>query len=148
MFEYSAIVKDCYDGDTITVDIDLGFGVWLRGQKLRLYGVDTPEARPNKTKKITKAMAEEGKKVASFVRGIIDGKKVAITTHKDEKEKFGRWLASVQITGKMLFDAGISAAPASAIISAIELTQEQRASHIYDLSKLLLDTGRAKPMVY
>ena len=33
------------DGDTVDVDIDLGFGVWLRKQRIRLYGIDTPESR-------------------------------------------------------------------------------------------------------
>ena len=33
------------DGDTVDVDIDLGFGVWLRKQRIRLYGIDTPEFR-------------------------------------------------------------------------------------------------------
>ena len=33
------------DGDTVDVDIDLGFGVWLRNQRIRMYGIDTPESR-------------------------------------------------------------------------------------------------------
>ena len=33
------------DGDTVDVDIDLGFGVWMRKQRIRLYGIDTPESR-------------------------------------------------------------------------------------------------------
>jgi micrococcal nuclease len=33
------------DGDTIDVDIDLGFGVTLSNQRLRLYGINTPETR-------------------------------------------------------------------------------------------------------
>ena len=45
MYEYRATVISVYDGDTITVDIDLGFGIVLRKQKLRLYGLNTPEVR-------------------------------------------------------------------------------------------------------
>ena len=30
------------DGDTVDVDIDLGFGVWLKKQRIRFYGLDTP----------------------------------------------------------------------------------------------------------
>ena len=33
------------DGDTVDVDIDLGFGVWMRNQRIRMYGIDTPESR-------------------------------------------------------------------------------------------------------
>ena len=39
-----SIVK-VVDGDTVDVDIDLGFGVWLRKQRIRLVGIDTPESR-------------------------------------------------------------------------------------------------------
>ena len=33
------------DGDTVDVDIDLGFGIWIRNQRIRMYGIDTPESR-------------------------------------------------------------------------------------------------------
>ena len=40
MFTYSAIVRKVIDGDTIDVDIDLGFGVWLNKQRLRFKDRD------------------------------------------------------------------------------------------------------------
>lgn len=45
MYEYTAIVREVYDGDTVTVDVDLGLCTWLHGQKLRLYGINAPEMR-------------------------------------------------------------------------------------------------------
>ena len=45
MYEYKAIVKKVYDGDTITVDIDLGFGITFNDKSIRLSGIDTPEIR-------------------------------------------------------------------------------------------------------
>lgn len=45
MYEYDVVVVHVVDGDTVDVDIDLGFGVWLRDQRIRLYGIDTPESR-------------------------------------------------------------------------------------------------------
>ena len=45
MFEYKCKMVKVVDGDTVDVDIDLGFGVWLRKQRIRLYGIDTPESR-------------------------------------------------------------------------------------------------------
>ena len=45
MYTYSAYVTKVYDGDTVTVDIDLGFGVLLRKQRLRLLGINAPEVR-------------------------------------------------------------------------------------------------------
>jgi micrococcal nuclease len=42
MYQYKAIITKVVDGDTVDVDIDLGFEVWLRNQRIRLYGIDTP----------------------------------------------------------------------------------------------------------
>jgi len=87
LYYYTAIVNEVYDGDTITVDIDLGLEVWLRDQKIRLWGVDTPELRG-----IDKAL---GKEVRDWVRKEILYKEVIIETVKDRTGKYGRWLANV-----------------------------------------------------
>ena len=42
MYEYKCKMVKVVDGDTVDVDIDLGFGVWMRDQRIRLYGIDTP----------------------------------------------------------------------------------------------------------
>ena len=43
MYEYKVNILKIVDGDTVDVDIDLGFGVWLRDERVRLAGIDTPE---------------------------------------------------------------------------------------------------------
>ena len=43
MYEYKAKLIKVVDGDTVDVDIDLGFGVWMKKQRIRMYGIDTPE---------------------------------------------------------------------------------------------------------
>ena len=45
MHTYSCIIRRVVDGDTVDVDIDLGFGIWIRGERVRLHGIDTPETR-------------------------------------------------------------------------------------------------------
>ena len=45
MYEYRARVLKVVDGDTVDVDIDLGFGVWLKDERVRIMGIDTPESR-------------------------------------------------------------------------------------------------------
>ena len=45
MYEYRVIIDRWVDGDTVDVDIDLGFGVWLKDQRVRLYGINAPESR-------------------------------------------------------------------------------------------------------
>jgi len=80
LYEYRAQVVDVYDGDSIIVDIDLGFGVWLRGQKIRLFGIAT-----------------EGVVARDALRARIMDRDVTIKTHKDTKSKHGRWLAEVAL---------------------------------------------------
>ena len=43
MYEYGIRIKRVIDGDTIVVDIDLGFGTWLMDKHVRLWGIDAPE---------------------------------------------------------------------------------------------------------
>ena len=45
MYEYKCKLVKVVDGDTIDVDIDLGFGVWMQNQRIRMYAIDTPESR-------------------------------------------------------------------------------------------------------
>ena len=45
MYEYRTKIRRIVDGDTVDVDIDLGFGMILSKQRIRLYGIDTPESR-------------------------------------------------------------------------------------------------------
>ena len=45
MYEYKAKLVKVVDGDTVDVDIDLGFGVWLKNERVRIMGIDTPESR-------------------------------------------------------------------------------------------------------
>ncbi len=87
MYTYRALVKKIYDGDTITVDIDLGLRVWLRGQKIRLLGIDAPEIRG--------AQRQLGLISKRHLSDLILGKTIVIKTYKDKKGKYGRWLGIV-----------------------------------------------------
>jgi len=44
-YEYRANIRRVVDGDTVDADIDLGFNVWPRNERLRLYKIDAPETR-------------------------------------------------------------------------------------------------------
>lgn len=88
MYTYKATVNSIYDGDTIRVDIDLGFGIIFRDQSLRFLGIDTPEVRGEERPQglISKAFVEQRIPVGSVIK---------IVTQRDRKEKFGRYLATV-----------------------------------------------------
>jgi len=92
-YEYNATVKKIIDGDTIVVDIDLGFNVVLGNQTVRLLGVDAPESKTsNRIEKIFGILAKDE------VKNFLDECKnsVIIQTYLEEgDDKFGRILAQV-----------------------------------------------------
>ena len=60
MYEYKATILKIVDGDTVDVDIDLGFGVWLKDERVRIMGIDTPESRTrDKVEKVFGLAAKE-----------------------------------------------------------------------------------------
>jgi micrococcal nuclease len=108
MFEYYVKkVTKIVDGDTIDVEIDLGFDISF-SSRVRLAGIDTPESRT--TDKMEKALGLEAK---AYVKSQIDSAKtVVIKTEKmDSSEKYGRilgWVfldgATVSLNEKMIQD--------------------------------------------
>ena len=108
MFEYYVKkVSKVVDGDTIDVDIDLGFDISF-SSRVRLAGIDTPESRT--TDKVEKALGLEAK--AYLKHEIEAAKSVVIKTEKmDSSEKYGRilgWVfldgSSVSLNEKMIAD--------------------------------------------
>ena len=88
IYEYKCNLRRVIDGDTIVVDIDLGFKVFLLKQTVRLHGIDTPETRTK-----NKAEKELGLKSKARLKELLPSKFV-IRTSLDKKGKFGRILAS------------------------------------------------------
>ena len=108
MYEYHVKkVTNVVDGDTIDVDIDLGFDISF-SSRVRLAGIDTPESRT--TNKAEKVLGLEAKE---YVKSKIkDAKEVIIKTEKmDSSEKYGRilgWLfldgSKVSVNEQMIAD--------------------------------------------
>lgn len=91
MYEYRVKVLKIVDGDTVDVDIDLGFGIWLRGERVRIMGIDTPESRTRD--KVEKLFGLAAK---SRLKELL-GKDAILRTQVDKdggdsKGKFGRIL--------------------------------------------------------
>lgn len=88
MYEYSAQVIKVIDGDTLWLEVDLGFDV-RRKDSFRLYGVDTPELP-----------TPEGVAAREFLIEELTKGELRITTIKDRREKYGRYLAVLWIDGE------------------------------------------------
>jgi micrococcal nuclease len=104
MYEYRCTVVKIVDGDTVDVDIDLGFGVWMKKQRIRLYGIDTPESR-------TRDLEEKkyGLMAKQFVLDHLPiGSTQTLRTRKDGVGKYGRILGEFVVgdttVNQMLID--------------------------------------------
>lgn len=90
LFFYESFVRSIVDGDTIRVDIDLGFNIWSMNSSVRLAGLDAPELRGEER--------PEGLKSKDWLISQIPvGTRIFIQTTKDSREKYGRYLATIYL---------------------------------------------------
>lgn len=92
MYIYEARVVRWVDGDTVDVDIDLGFGLIFANQRIRLYGIDTPETRTRDLEEKQRGLAAK-KYCEDYVPA---GTKIKLKTHKEGK--YGRILGEIIVT--------------------------------------------------
>ena len=91
MYEYRCKVVHIVDGDTVDVDIDLGFGVWLKKERIRMFGIDTPESR-------TRDLDEKkyGLMAKDYITKLLDDEGgIVLKTRKDAEGKYGRILGEL-----------------------------------------------------
>lgn len=96
MYEYKAKLLKVVDGDTVDVDIDLGFGIWMRNERVRIMGIDTPESRTrNKIEKLFGLAAK--KRLKELLTKNITLKTFVGRGGEDAKGKFGRILGDFSV---------------------------------------------------
>ena len=93
MYEYTATIVKIIDGDSLRVDLDLGFKIQLSNATLRLHGIDTPESRQRRRLEERKL----GIKAKEFLVNILEGNKDNLIMKATERGKFGRILAEIFI---------------------------------------------------
>jgi len=137
--EYDVTVLKVVDGDTVDVDIDLGFGITLRDERVRIMGIDTPESRTSD--KVEDLFGEAAK--ARVKELMHEGGKLITTEDKngeDMKGKFGRILGDFYVEryeGKKerLTDILIEEGHAVAYFGGSK--EEIQAKHMVNRQKLL-----------
>ena len=108
MYEYRATIVKVVDGDTVDVDIDLGFGVWLKDERVRIMGIDTPESRTS-----DKVEKKFGLAAKARLKSLL-GKQAILKTQvnksgEDMKGKFGRILGDfVAEDGRMVTEVMVA----------------------------------------
>ena len=104
MWTYRAKVVRVIDGDTVDVDIDLGFGIWQKNERVRIMGIDTPESRTrDRVEKLFGLASKKRLKELLSKQCIL---KTEINKNgEDMKGKFGRVLGDfVADDGRMITD--------------------------------------------
>ena len=93
MYEYICKIAKVIDGDTVDVDIDLGFGMWIHKERIRLHGIDTPESRTRDL--VEKKFGLEAKRVVETYMPV--GSTQTLVTMQDKAGKYGRILGKFKI---------------------------------------------------
>ena len=84
LYEYQAVLIYAVDGDTVDMEVDLGFSVTLK-DRFRLLGINSPERNQDGFNAAKEHMA-----------GVVStAPNVFIRTHKDKHDKYGRMLAEI-----------------------------------------------------
>ena len=93
MHEYRVEIVKVVDGDTVDVDIDLGFGIWMKNERVRLFGIDTPESR-------TRDLEEKkyGLAAKQYLIDKLNAGTPILKTFKDGVGKYGRILGEFFVT--------------------------------------------------
>jgi micrococcal nuclease len=144
MYTYRCVIKRVVDGDTVDLDIDLGFDVWLKDQRVRVFNIDAPESRTSD--KIEKVFGLAAK---SRVESLLPvGSKFVITTYlangsTDLREKFGRILADFIIPDFKESLSQILLQEGHAIPYNGENKETRRALHEQNRAKLI-NQGKVK----
>ena len=135
MYEYKATVKRIIDGDSLILDIDLGFYMFMNETKIRLYGLDTPEmTSEDPLLRLQAIMA---------TRYLFDnlkvGEKVIIKTVLDKREKYGRLLATIITKDGLNINEGLIQNKLA--ISYHNLTREEQIQKHYENQEYLINKG-------
>ena len=143
--EFHVTITKVVDGDTVDVDIDLGFSTILKKQRVRLMGIDTPESR-------TRDLVEKlfGKAAKAHLKKLLSEGDITLVSH--DKGKFGRILGELFVSkldneGHPVFETETRVSVNQQMIDdhhAVEYTGENKdtteARHL-EHRKLLLENG-------
>ena len=136
MYEYKCNIVKIVDGDTVDVDIDLGFGVWLKDERVRVMGIDTPESRTRDKVEKTFGLASKARLKELLPIGSTQHLKTEIDrSGEDKKGKFGRILGDFIVDEKRCTEILVEEGHAVAYFGGSK--DEVQMKHMANREKLL-----------
>ena len=145
MYEYKVNILKVVDGDTVDVDIDLGFGVWLRNERVRIVGIDCPESRTSD--RIEKVFGEAAKQ---RLTSLLSSEATLISQiskmGENMKGKFGRILGDFktindQIISTTLMEEGHAVAYSGGDKEAVQAQHLKNRQRLIDEGKVPTPDG-------
>ena len=145
MYEYKVNIMKVVDGDTVDVDIDLGFGVWLRNERVRIVGIDCPESRTSD--RIEKVFGEAAKQ---RLTSLLSSEATLISQiskmGENMKGKFGRILGDFktindQIISTTLMEEGHAVAYSGGDKEAVQAQHLKNRQRLIDEGKVPTPDG-------
>ena len=136
MYEYKCKILRVVDGDTVDVDIDLGFGVWMHKERVRMMGIDTPESRTRDKVEKAFGLASKARLKELLPIGSMQVLKTEIDkSGEDKKGKFGRILGDFIVNDKRATDILVEEGHAVAYFGGSK--EEIEMKHMANREKLL-----------
>ena len=109
MYEYKSKILRIVDGDTVDGDIDLGFGIWMHKERVRLLVIDTPESRTRDKIEKKFGLASKARLKELMPIGSMQTLHTQIDkSGEDKKGKFGRILGDFMVDTKFVTDIMIN----------------------------------------
>ena len=99
MYEYKCKIVKIVDGDTVDVNIDLGFNIWLSNKRIRLFNIDTPECRTTDSEE-----KKYGLLAKQFVIDTIPVGSTQTLITIDENDKYGRILGKIKLDNNTILN--------------------------------------------
>jgi len=138
MYEYKCKILRVVDGDTVDIDIDLGFGIWMHRERVRMMGIDTPESRTRDLVEKAFGLASKERLKEILPIGSIQVLKTEIDkSGEDAKGKFGRILGDFLIEGKRATDILIEEGHAVAYFGGSK--EDVEAQHMVNRNRLIAE---------
>ena len=135
MHEYKVKIIKVVDGDTVDVDIDLGFGIWLKKERVRMMGIDTPESRTSDKVEKVFGLAAKNRLISLLGAEAILQTQVS-KKGEDMKGKFGRILGNfTSIDGEKC--AAVLVREGHAVYYTGGSKEETQAQHLENRNRLV-----------
>lgn len=149
MYEYRAKIRRIVDGDTVDVDVDLGFGIWMMDERVRIKGIDTPESRTRDKTEKQFGLASKARLKQLLPLGSIQVLRTTVNKDgEDMKGKFGRIIGDFQVyyaptdntrpAGNILIEEGYAVAYTGGSKQEIEQQHLANRKRLLQEGKILL----------